>query len=284
MSYYISQTGEFSGNETFKTGSRKFDVRFRLVSTAPISAGDAWGIAYNRLRLQHNLFQGAALESVAIEGKPDAWGQCFDVTAHYSAEDKESEQQWATISFSTRGGREKKIHSFSTLSYPAPGESAPDFNHGIGFNNGIFQGVDVVVPHFGFSLDVDLPGSVISNSQIAFFHSLTGKVNAAPWWIFRRGEVLFLGLTGNSYRKKNAQDVYELWYRLSFEFEAMPSIVNGTIPPFSGVQKEGFEYFWTFHQEKKDDTSGITIPQPIAGYVEKVYEYGDFLWFSNLNW
>ncbi|MDO4571516.1 MAG: hypothetical protein Q4D38_14115 [Planctomycetia bacterium] len=286
MSYFIAKTGEFSATGTRDPKTRDFDVKFKLVSTGGLSPGDAWGCAWNQLRLKYPFFRGCKLKSVQVEGKAESCGCMYDVTAHYSYADEETDPYFATLSFSMRGGREKKIHAFDTTSYQAVHEllPPPDFQHAIGYDNGIFQGVDVVVPTNGFSVDVDLPNSAFSAAQLAWCWSVTGAVNAAPLWGFRRGELLFLGPTGNSYRKKNENDQYELWWRLSFEFDAQPSITNANIPPFQNITKEGHQYFWTFCRDKKDPASGITIPVPVAAYVETVYPYADFSWFANLHW
>lgn len=286
---YVQPTGEFSASGTLKPKTRAFDVKYRLVSTSAISSGTAWGVAWNQLCLKWGTFRGCRLRSVNVEGKAETYAQVFDVTGHYTYEEETPEPLFATLSFSTKGGREKKIHSFGTQSWPALNAAVqpPDFKHGIGFNNGVFEGVDVVVPSFGFSLDVDILGSYLPNAQISYMHTLTGKTNYAPFWIFQQGECLFTGMNGNSYRKPNDSGIaatYELWYRVSFEFEAQPSITEADVSPFEDITKKGMDYLWVFHQDKKDDTSGITIPVPTACYVEKVYPYGDFSWFTNLKW
>lgn len=289
MEYYLETTGEFSGNGTTDPKSRAFDVRYRLVADARLKPGEAWGISWNQLTLKHPFFRGCKLRSVSVEGSMDAAGRVYEVTASYALEENEDDPMFASLSFSTRGGREKKIHSFETKSYPAfdGGLVPPDFKHGIGFNNGVFEGVDVVVPAFGFSLDADLPASIMTNSMIAFLHTLTGKTNYAPFWIFSQGECLFTGVTGNSYRKPKETPLgkqWEPWFRVSFEFQAQPSFENQNFAPFQNVDKKGMEYLWVFHQDKKDEASGVSVPVPVACYVERVYPYGDFSWFTNLRW
>ncbi|MDO4585241.1 MAG: hypothetical protein Q4E67_01735 [Planctomycetia bacterium] len=286
MSFQLAPTGEFSGSGEVDSNTRQFDVKFRLVTDFDTDMGTAWGIAWNQIVLKYGLFRGCKLKSVQVDGKPETVGQVFEVSASYSTEEDDDDPYFTTLSFSTRGGREKKIHSYGTTAYTAANANipAPDFKHGINFDNGVFQGVDIVVPQFGFSFDADFPSSVFSNAQVSYFHQLTGKTNFAPMWIFQQGEVLFTGMNGNSYRKKNENGTYELWFKVSFEFEAMPSVRQAEIAPFQGVTKKGMDYLWVFHQDQKDETSGISIPVPIACYVEKVYPYGDFSWFQNLHW
>ena len=65
-----------------------------------------------------------------------------------------------------------------------------------------------------------------------------------------------------SYREKNEQTGnWDLWFRVNFEFEAKPPIVDGTIQPFEHVTKQGMQYFWVMHADRKDSTSEITIPR-----------------------
>lgn len=275
----FDKTGKITANEDRDTGVRSFDVGYALVSDGWISEGTAWQIASNAIGY-HDKYQGAPLRRITLDGTPETWGQRFEVTAHYE-DDGEADPVFATLSFSTRGGREKKTHSLATVGYSATQYPAPNFLHGIGFNNGIFQGVDCVVPQFGFSINVKMRAAYFSSSQIAFFHELTGKTNALPFWICRPGDCLFNGMTGNTSWEKRKKE-WVPYLTCSFEFEAMPSLVNATIPPFTGINKRGMDYFWVFHADKKDETSGITVPVPLAAYVEQVYESGDFSWFNTL--
>lgn len=287
MTAYLAPNGDYSGDGNRKSGEKSHDVTYKLVSTAPIDTGTAWGIAWNQMNNQYPFFRGCILRTVKVSGKQDNYGTVYEVVGHYVKEPKDANPRFAALHFSTRGGREKKVHSFSTTRYKAadaPSE-APDFKHGIGFNNGIFQGVDCVTPKMGFSIEADLTADEFGPAQLAYMHNITGSVNQQAMWIFPIGSVLFLGVTGNSHREKNEiTGNYDLWFRVNFEFEASPPIINGTIPPFTNVTKQGMQYFWVMHADQKDSTSGITIPKPVAGYVETVYDYSDFSWFNTLKW
>ena len=285
MSITLAPNGTYSGDGNRKTGEKSHDVTYKLISTSHIDSGTAWGNAWSLMNNQYPFFRGCVLRTVKVSGQQDAYGQVFEVVGHYVREPKEANPRFASLHFSTRGGREKKIHSFATTAYQGEFLIPPNFNHGIGFNNGLFQGVDCVVPKMGFSIEADLMASEFGEIQLAYMHNITGSVNSAPIWIFPKGSVLFLGVTGNSHREKNEiTGNYDLWFKVSFEFEASPPIVNGTIAPFTNVTKEGMQYFWVWHADRKDDDSQITIPKPIAGYVETVYPYANFDWFKTLVW
>jgi len=320
---YLAPNGDYTGTGNRKTGEKEHDVTYKIVSTSPIDTATAWAQAWSLMNAAHPVFQGCILRTVKVTGQEDTAGCVYTVVGHYVKErDDEENPRFASLHFSTRGGREKRVHSYATKSYLASGEEAenantgqtraaqeggegnsgdnatpatdptsdiasgtPDFKHGIGFNNGVFQGVDVVVPQMGFSIEATLPASDFGEVQLAYMHNITGSVNNQPIWIFPKGSVLFLGVTGNSQRIKNdSTGIWELWFHVSFEFEAKPPIKNGTVQPFTGIDKEGLQYFWVFHADRKDDTSEITIPKPVAAYVETVYPYADFSWFNMLRW
>ena len=283
----LAPNGDYTGDGNRLTGEKSHDVTYKLVSTDMIDAGTAWGIAWNQMNLQYPIFRDCILRTVKVTGRQDYYGTVYEVVGHYVKEPRDVNPRFAQLHFSTRGGREKKVHSYATQSYKASDEAdnPPDFKHGIGFNNGIFQGVDCVVPQMGFSIEADLMASEFGPEQVAYMHNITGSVNVQPMWIFPAGSVLFLGLTGNSHREKNEQTgAWDLWFRVNFEFEAKPPIVDGTIQPFEHVSKQGMQYFWVMHADRKDSASEITIPKPIAAYVETVYPYADFSWFNTLQW
>ena len=283
----LAPNGDYTGDGNRLTGEKSHDVTYKLVSTDMIDAGTAWGIAWNQMNLKYPIFRDCILRTVKVTGRQDYYGTVYEVVGHYVKEPRDVNPRFAQLHFSTRGGREKKVHSYATTSYKASDEAdnPPDFKHGIGFNNGIFQGVDCVVPQMGFSIEADLMASEFGPEQVAYMHNITGSVNVQPMWIFPTGSVLFLGITGNSHREKNERTGdWDLWFRVNFEFEAKPPIVDDTIQPFEHVTKQGMQYFWVMHADRKDSTSEITIPKPIAAYVETVYPYADFSWFNTLQW
>ena len=44
----------------------------------------------------------------------------------------------------------------------------------------------------------------------------------------------------------------------------------------TGIAKKGWEYLWVRYADAKDDTAKAIVKKPIAAYVEKVYEEGNF--------
>jgi len=48
------------------------------------------------------------------------------------------------------------------------------------------------------------------------------------------------------------------------------------VGPISGISKKGWEYLWVRYADAEDTGSNTLVKQPVAAYVEKVYEDGNF--------
>jgi hypothetical protein len=44
----------------------------------------------------------------------------------------------------------------------------------------------------------------------------------------------------------------------------------------TGINKQGWHYLWVRFDDDEDSSAKTLIKKPIAAYVERVYEYGDF--------
>ncbi len=112
---------------------------------------------------------------------------------------------------------------------------------------------------------------------IAALFALTGKVNDAPWTVdvdgvrltFAAGEALFLGASGS--KRKSEQD-----WEIGFRFAASPNAANLTIGTITGISKKGWEYLWVRYADAEDDCAKAIVKKPVAVYVEKVYQEGNF--------
>ncbi len=80
------------------------------------------------------------------------------------------------------------------------------------------------------------------------------------------GEVLFLGASGS---KRGKED-----WEITFKFAASPNITGLTVGPITGIAKRGWDYLWVRYLD--DEDSFQIIRRPVAAYVERVYEFGNF--------
>jgi hypothetical protein len=189
-------------------------------------------------------------------------------TVHYGRKEP-AETGSVTWEFDTTGGTQKITHSKQTVaSYAPPGKTAPDFQGAIGVTKDSVEGVDITVPVFSFSLQATLADSVVTPAYRLTLFTLTGKVNSAAFWGFARGEVLFLGASGTKRNK-------EAW-EITYKFAASPNVTGLSIGPITGISKEGWHYLWVRYAEDEDATAKRVVQRPLAVYVERVYDYGDF--------
>jgi hypothetical protein len=147
------------------------------------------------------------------------------------------------------------------------GPKASDLLGGaIGFDGEHVQGVDITIPVFNFTETHFLPNSVVNSSYKANIFNMTGKVNSGGFRGFAAGEVLFLGASGS---RRGEED-----WEITFRFAASPNAVGLEIGDISGIDKKGWEYLWVRYQDAEDQN--VLVKQPVAVYVEQVYEDGDF--------
>jgi hypothetical protein len=82
-------------------------------------------------------------------------------------------------------------------------------------------------------------------------------------------EVLFLGASAD---ETTASDFVDITYR----FAASPNRTGITVGDITGISKWGWEYLWVRYADAEDATAKAIVKKPVAAYVEKVYEVGDF--------
>ena len=193
-------------------------------------------------------------------------GGVWDCEVQYVRD--ESEQNAPQFSFDTGGGTEHITISLETVHrYAAPGEEASDYKGAIGVSDRV-EGVDIVVPVFQFTETHYFASGAITNAYIATVFRLTGRVNQSAFRGFAKGEVLFLGASGS---KRGDED-----WELTFRFAASPNADDLKLGEIENIQKEGWHYLWAQFADDVDNNTNTRIKRPVAVYVERVYEYGDF--------
>ena len=216
-----------------------------------------------------------ALEPVHIdEGNPD---DCvWSGTVEYTRPENEREVPEtgdSSFSFDTGGGTQHITQSLETVgSYTASG-TAPNFKGAIGVTHDSVEGVDITVPVYQFAETHYLANSVVTNAYKGKLFRLTGKVCNASFKGLDEGECLFLGAIG-SQRGSGAD------WEVTFLFAGSENKTNLTVGDITGINKKGWEYLWVRYQDVTEDSPGLVAPmvvkQPVAVYVERVYEYGNF--------
>lgn len=169
------------------------------------------------------------------------------------------------VSFDTTGGTRHLNRSLATISI-TPAE-ATNYGGAIEVDGeGNVNGVDVTMPVMTFSETHTFAPSKVTTAYRKQLFLLTGTVNQAAFRGFAIGEVLFLGASG----QKNG----EFW-DITFKFAVSPNRTNLKVTDSLIVSsKYGWDYLWVKFGEKV--VNGAIVKEPIAAYVERVYEAGDF--------
>jgi hypothetical protein len=208
----------------------------------------------------------------------------------------------------TQSGPLKRVRSFDTTGGtqtvtqgrgPANGESvygpsgllagqnAPSMYGAVNVDDRGVNGVDIVVPQMTWTESYDVPSTYVTNAYVRAVHLLTGTINAAPFRGFARGEVLFLGMTGQ--QEWDAQRGDGPW-SLAYKFSATPNRGSptfhdtnggGGLPPepigeITTYNKFGQDFLWVKYATQDDQNNNIVIRKPLFVYVNKVYPDGDF--------
>jgi len=211
-------------------------------------------------------------QSVQVEPLgPKLW----DGQVRYGHENNSNQIQTgeSTFSFDTGGGTQHITQSLQTVGrFPASGQTAPDFKGAIGVTPDAVEGVDITVPVYQFSETHYKPDNQVTGTYKGVLFELTGRVNADTFKGFAPGEVLFLGASGSRRVQMGESADWEITYR----FAASPNRTGLSIGGISGISKKGWEYLWVRYVDRADPLAKALVKRPIAAYVERVYESGNF--------
>jgi len=169
-------------------------------------------------------------------------------------------------SFAVRGEVQHITTSRSTISSHVASGTAPDFKQLIGVTKDNVEGTDIVVPNA--VLTVTHRFASVSQSDRNTIAGLVGKVNNASFKGYDAGEVLLLG---------SSEQQGTTFTAITFEFGISKNQTGLSIGGITMIDKKGWEYLWVYYGDDVDQDT--LVKKPLAVYIEKVYETGDF---SNL--
>ena len=197
-------------------------------------------------------------------------GACiWEVTVQYGEREAPESGDPAVFSFDTGGGTQHITQSLGTIGSYAASGTAPDFKGAVGVTHDNVEGVDITVPVYNFSETHYLPDTQVTPAYKGTLFNLTGKVNNASFRGLAAGECLFLGASGS--QRGPGED-----WEITFKFAGSPNRTGITVGPITGIAKKGWEYLWVRYADAEDAASNTLVKQPVAAYVEKVYEDGNF--------
>jgi len=222
-------------------------AKFHLAAASPLTYDGLFRQSYSISQVGDNLWEGVVPYGTE---KPPETGD-------------------SSYSFDTGGGTQHITQSIETIQKKAPpGKTAPDFKGAIGVTTDSVEGVDVVTPVYNWTETHFIANDAVTQAYKAKLFNLTGRVNDGTFRGFAAGEVLFQGASGS----KRGKDDHEI----TFRFAASPNVTSLTIGDITGIDKKGWEYLWVRYEDSDDATAKRMVKKPLAAYVEKVYEDGDF--------
>ncbi len=193
--------------------------------------------------------------------------ELWEVTVEYSLE--ESLRYVTDVSWSTTGKtqtRYRSLNTETTIDFDRnPWSSPPDFDGLINVSEDGPAGVDVIVPTLSFTETHKFNPEDVTEEKIAQWSELTGTVNLHEFRGFKKGEVLFKGVSGQT----NADLI-----SLTFEFDVARTWYwshNGDVKTI-----EGWNYMWFWNLPQMDLSTGATFQVPMAAYEEQVYYYANW--------
>lgn len=143
--------------------------------------------------------------------------------------------------------------------------TGPDEKLAIGLTKDRVEGVDVYAPALQFSRTVQRANVTLEYINSALY-VLTGRTNRNPFFGFARGEVLYLGCTGNFTQR-------ERW-SLTHKFACQPNEENLMIGDIKIPKKWGWQYLWVGYDPEVVVNKVLMVPK--VAYVQDVYQEGDF--------
>jgi hypothetical protein len=170
------------------------------------------------------------------------------------------------------GTRSMRItHSLETISKTAPaGQTAPDYKGAINVVDGErVDGLDRALPEFSWEEDLYIAMASVTTTLLNTIYGSVATTNDGTWRFFDAGEVLFLGCSG---APVNAD-----LCKFTFRFAAEPNLTDIAVGDAITVpSKKGHEYLWVAYAPAVDATAKRLVRQPMAAYVERIYEESDF--------
>ena len=183
----------------------------------------------------------------------------FFVDATYGKRKRENGTY--TISFDTTGGSVHIKTSLETVDrYPS---TAADHKGSINVrNDGEVEGTEKVIPALKLTVTFRHPMGVITLPQIKNLARKTACVNSDTFLTFAPGEVLFLGAKGTE-----GSDVET---EVAYDFACSENATGLNIGDIADIEKQGHDLVWVTFKPAVD--SGKAATQPLAAYVERIYQ------------
>lgn len=206
-------------------------------------------------------------------------GQLWDIVAIYEPNSATNQQAPvpppqvgdSEFAFDTTGGTQHITQALSLVASHADPDIGvvSDWHNAIGVTDDGVGGIDIVVPQLAYEETHQIAHSTVVGGLVGVLHSLTGKVNNAPYKGFAAGELLFAGAAG---RRRKTED----FWTINFKWQASRNATGIAVGAITVTSKDGWDYLDVQYESAEDATASMLVKKPIAARVYRVYERGDF--------
>lgn len=171
----------------------------------------------------------------------------------------------------------RRIYGLQVTDVAGVGASPTDFGTGVNYNDGVFEGADIIVGSTTEIVSINIPASDFTFSFRSVLQRMQGTTNSMVWRGYAPGEVLF-----------ESWDTSELWVTdrndnnpllcmaTTFRFLCQPNVSNWPLPGIGSINKGGWDYTWVFSRREADPTSNRMISRPASAYSVRFYDQSDF--------
>lgn len=258
--------------------SEEGELSYDIAGTTDAAAARAAMIA-----AAPSTFGGLLLDTASASVEEIEAGEGYVGRVSYKATGASPDTGESKFSFDTGGGTQHITQSIANISKTAAAGTAPDCKGAIGVTKDSIEGTDILLRQFSFTFKKYKSVAAMTATYIGYLYNQTATVNDADVTLavpmpdgtsvnvpFLAGELLLTRVTGSDRPEKGD-------YELSFSFSASPNRTSIAVGDITVPAKKGWELLWVKYKEEVSENS--LVKQPIAAYVEKVYETSTF---SNL--
>lgn len=243
----------------------------RIASTQAYAAAMEWLATHNVPSV--TLFQ--RLTGVKVDPVSGSDGSAFDVTLSYS----KYKTKTTIFSMDTGGETAKRYYGIvkDSAGKADLSNTAPDFQGGINFQNGEFQGIDVPVPGVSFSISTAFPWTFLTPEWVNILTLYRGCVNDSAFLFWATGEVMFVSANITQEEEITEKGKRRFFWRATFNFKVSPNITGLTNNnSLAAIDKSGWEAYWVYCASTPDPAAKRVIQRPIAHYSVEVASRVDF--------
>jgi hypothetical protein len=131
------------------------------------------------------------------------------------------------------------------------------------------SGADITVPTQMRSYGFTFPRGIVTEVAMDYWENLTGHVNLNTWHNRPAGEVLFLGVDGDTTISADSNS------SVNFHFSMNRTATDQTIGAITGVDKQGHDLIDIHTMDKVEGAQDVQKEKFV--YIQRVYDRLDFL-------